>query len=63
MILNEILFLFTLDFAMAFYVKLLKVKVKSLFWVHIQAQSSALQTLTSTFPGHPLMHMLKKIIH
>ena len=28
------------------------VKVKSLFWVHIQAQSSALQTLTSTFPGH-----------
>ena len=29
-----------------------KVKVKSLFWVHIQAQSSALQTLTSTFPGH-----------
>ena len=30
----------------------LKVKVKSLFWVHIQAQSSALQTLTSTFPGH-----------
>ena len=27
-------------------------KVKSLFWVHIQAQSSALQTLTSTFPGH-----------
>ena len=26
--------------------------VKSLFWVHIQAQSSALQTLTSTFPGH-----------
>ena len=30
----------------------IKVKVKSLFWVHIQAQSSALQTLTSTFPGH-----------
>ena len=29
-----------------------KVKVKSLFWVQIQAQSSALQTLTSTFPGH-----------
>ena len=29
-----------------------KVKVKSLFWVHIQAQSSALQTLTITFPGH-----------
>ena len=29
-----------------------KVKIKSLFWVHIQAQSSALQTLTSTFPGH-----------
>ena len=27
-------------------------KVKSLFWVHIQAQSSTLQTLTSTFPGH-----------
>ena len=27
-------------------------KVKSLFWVHIQAQSSALQTLTSTSPGH-----------
>ena len=25
---------------------------KSLFWVHIQAQSSALQTLTSTVPGH-----------
>ena len=27
-------------------------KVKSLFWFHIHAQSSALQTLTSTFPGH-----------
>ena len=31
---------------------LLELKVKSLFWVHIQAQNSALQTLTSTFPGH-----------
>ena len=31
---------------------IVKGKVKSLFWVHIQAQSSALQTLTSTFPGH-----------
>ena len=29
-----------------------KVKVKSLSLVHIQAQSSTLQTLTSTFPGH-----------
>ena len=29
-----------------------KVKVKSLFWVHIQAQSSALQTLTSTILSH-----------
>ena len=27
-------------------------QVKPLFWVHIQAQSSALQTLTSIFPGH-----------
>ena len=29
-----------------------KGEVKSLIWVQIQAQSSALQTLTSTFPGH-----------
>ena len=27
-------------------------QVNSLFWVHIQAQGSALQTLTITFPGH-----------
>ena len=27
-------------------------KVKALFRIHIQAQSAALQTLTSTFPGH-----------
>ena len=25
---------------------------KSLFWVHIQARNTALQILTSTFPGH-----------
>ena len=29
-----------------------KLKVKSLFWVHIQSESSILQALTSTFPGH-----------
>ena len=29
-----------------------KSKVKSLFWVPIYAQSSALETLTSTFPSH-----------
>ena len=29
-----------------------KVKVKSLFQVHTQAQSFGLQTLTSTYPGH-----------
>ena len=33
-------------------IDMVKVKVTSLFGVHIQAQSSALQTLTSTFPGH-----------
>ena len=35
-----------------FATDILEHKIKSLSWVQIQAQSSALQTLTSTFPGH-----------